>query len=91
MTMTNVNVQAVEIAPLGGATNDGWRIGYIASGAKAAQNDTWTVANASSIKSAFCTLDATGGVETATVATNVITLTSATATACSGLVVYKVK
>jgi len=89
--MTNVNVVAVEVSPLGGATNAGYRIGYIDSGAKAAQNDTWTVSNADSVLLAFPTVDATGASGLYTVATNVITLTSATTGAHSAFVIYKAK
>lgn len=89
MGATNTNVVAVEIAPLSGANNDGWKLGWVDSGAKAAQNDTWTITNASSVKAAWPTLDATGAAETHTIATNVITLTGATGTACSALVLFK--
>jgi hypothetical protein len=87
--MTNTNVTAKPVYPVGGSTNDGYILGYIDSGAKAAQNDTWTVTNASKVLLAWPTLDATGAAETHTIATNVITLTGATGTACSGLVLYK--
>lgn len=87
--MTNVNVTATELFPLGGATNAGYKLGFVDSGAKAAQNDTWTVSNATTVLMAWPTLDATGAAETYTVATNVITLTGATGTACSGLILYK--
>ena len=39
---TNVNISAVKVAPLGGATLDGLRTVYL-TGAKAAQSDTITV------------------------------------------------
>ena len=87
--MTNTNLVAVEVAPLGGATNSGYKLGYIDSGAKAAQNDTWTVTNASVVLLAWPTLDATGASEAHTISNNVITLTGATGTACSALVLYK--
>jgi hypothetical protein len=88
--MTNVNLVASELAPLGGASNSGVRVGYVVAGAKAAQNDTWTITNASEIVHVIATLDATGGAEINSFATNVITLASATATACSALIIYKV-
>lgn len=87
--MTNTNVYATEIFPNGGITNSGYKLGYIDSGAKAAQNDTWTVKNASVVLLAWPTLDATGAAETHTISSNVITLTGATGTACSALVLYK--
>ena len=86
--MTAVNIQATEILPLGGSNSAGLKVGFIKSGAKAAQNDTWVVTNATKILAVYATLDATGGTEATTNATNVITLTSATATACSALVIF---
>jgi hypothetical protein len=87
--MTNVNLVATELAQNGGTNNGGYRMGYIDSGAKAAQNDTWTVTNASTVLLVFATVDATGAAEPHTLSTNVVTLTSATATACSAFVIYK--
>ena len=86
---TNTNYVATELAPLGGATNAGIKVGYVVAGAKAAQNDTWTITNAAEVIHAIVTLDATGGAEANTHATNVITLASATATACSALIIYR--
>lgn len=87
--MANVNVSAIRLSPIGGVTNGGWKLGVIDSGAKAAQNDTWTVMNAKEVKLAFPTVDATGASGAYTVATNVITLTSATTGAHSAMVVYR--
>lgn len=87
--MTDVNIVAVEVRPLGGAGNDGLKLGFINSGAKAAQNDTWIVTNASEVVWAIPTVDATGASGAYTVATNVITLTSATTGAHSALILYK--
>lgn len=87
--MTNTNVSPVRISPIGGITNAGFRLGYIDSGAKAAQNDTWTVVGASEVLLAWPTLDATGAAETHTISGNVITLTGATGTACSALILYR--
>ena len=89
MGATNTNVVATEINPIGGINNAGYKLGYIDSGAKAAQNDTWTVTNASEVLLAWPTLDATGAAETHTISANVITLTGATGTACSALVLYR--
>lgn len=86
---TNTNIAATEVVPLGGANNDGYRLGYVSAGAKAAQNDTWTITNASTVLLAWLTLDATGASENHTISTNVITLAGATGTACSGLILYK--
>lgn len=87
--VTNTNLVAVELAPLAGATLEGLKIGWINSGAKAAQNDTWTITNAKEVLFFAGSLDATGAAESWTVSTNVIVLTGATGTACSGLVLYR--
>lgn len=87
--MTNVNVTAEEILPQAGSNLKGWRLGWVDSGAKAAQNDTWTVQNAKEVKAAWPTIDATGAFETHTISGNVITLTSATTGATSGLVLFR--
>ena len=86
---TDTDLAVTEIVPLGGATNAGYKLGYIDSGAKAAQNDTWTITNASNILLVWATLDATGAAEPYTVSANTITLTGATGTACSALILYK--
>lgn len=87
--MTNVNVTAGRIAELGGATNSGIKIGFVDSGAKAAQNDTWTVKNATTVLYASVLTDADGVADPVTISTNVLTLTSATATAGSGFIIFK--
>lgn len=86
---TNTSLVAVEIAPLGGCTNGGYKIGFISAGAKAAQNDTWTVTNASSILMAIVADDSAGTLDACTISGNVITLTGAATGAASGFVVYK--
>jgi len=86
--MTNVNVVATEIAPLGGGRNDGKKLGFIDSAAKAAQNDTWTVTNATTVHMAIPIDDSDGLLGIPTLSTNVITLTSASTGAASALVVY---
>ena len=86
---TNTNLAATELNPVGGTTNAGFKLGFIDSGAKAAQNDTWTITNATVVKLAWPTLDATGAAETHTISGNIITLTGGTGTACSALVLYK--
>ena len=87
--MTNVNVTAGRLAELGGATNAGLKIGFVDSGAKAAQNDTWTVKNAKEVLFAFLTTDADGVADPVTVSANVLTLTSITATAASGFIIFR--
>lgn len=91
MAATNTNVVAVEVAPLAGATNSGYKVGFIDSAAKAAQNDTLTVTNADAIAWAGISNDGAGTFDAVTIATNVITLTGATTGACSGLIFYKAK
>lgn len=87
--MTNVNVAAERLLELGGASNSGIKLGFIDSGAKAAQNDTWTVTNASEVLFASVKTDADGVADPVTISANVLTLTSATATAASGFIIYK--
>ena len=87
--MTNTNIQITEIAPNGGITQKGYKLGYILSGAKAAQNDTWTVIGAEKVIRAWPTVDASGASAAHTIATNVITFTSTTNTVHSALILYK--
>lgn len=87
--VTNVSTTVTQISPIGGATNSGLKIGFLDSAAKAAQNDTVTVTNATTVEWAGLTIDADGTEEAVTLSTNVITLTDATTGAVSGLVIYK--
>jgi len=87
--MTNVNATVKQIAPVGGAGNDGLKLGWLDSVDKAAQNDTVTITNARVVEWAGLTTDADGVADPVTISGNVMTLTSATATAASGLVLYK--
>lgn len=87
--MTNVNVAAEQLLPLAGADNAGWRLGYVDSVAKAAQNDTFTVTNASEVLVLSIVHDATGAFETHTVSGAVVTMTSATTGAKSALIRYR--
>ena len=89
MGATNVNAVVKEICPLGGATLGGYKLGWLVATAKAAQNDTVTITNASIVNTAFLQLDADGVSEANTVATNVITLTANTNGDVRGLLVYK--
>lgn len=86
---TNTNVVAVELLPNGGVPNSGIRLGFIDSAAKAAQNDTWTVTNASEILLVIPIDDSDGLLGIPTISTNVITLTSASTGAASALVVFR--
>lgn len=87
--MTNVNVTAEELIPNGGADNSGFKLGFLDSVTKAAQNDTVTVTNAKEVKWAKMTTDADGVADPVTISGNVITLKSVTATAPSGLILYR--
>jgi len=87
--MTNVNVTAGRLAELGGATNAGVKIGFVDSGAKAAQNDTWTVKNATEVLAAYVADDSAGTMDACTLSTNVITLTGAATGAASGIIIFK--
>jgi len=89
MTVTNTNVNVTRCGSPIGSSKGRYKLGYIDSGAKILQNDTWTVKNISQlIGVASATLDATGASEPFTVSGKVITLTGATGTACSALIVY---
>lgn len=86
--MTNTNVVATEILPLGGGRNDGKKLGLIDSGTKAAQSDTWTVKNAVLVHMVIAIDDSAGTLDQATISTNVITLANASTGATSALIVY---
>lgn len=89
--MTNVNTTVTQMAPIGGASLAGYKLGWLDLTTKAAQNDTITVKNASLIKVALLELDTTGAAETNTISTNVITCTSSTTgtSIIKGLIIYK--
>lgn len=86
--MTNVNVSAERINAATAADSKGRKLGFIDSVAKAAQNDTVTITNASSVQVLSCIDDTTGAFETHTVSGNVITLTSATTGAKTIMIYY---
>jgi hypothetical protein len=87
--VTNTNVTATEIRPIGGGNNAGWKLGFIDSAAKAAQNDTWTVTNAKEVIWGIVTKDSDGVADAITISTNVITLTVNQTDAHSGLIIYR--
>lgn len=86
--MTDVEATVTELVPIGGATNAGYKIGYLAAQTKAAQNDTVTIKNATAVIHADLQIVATGASETNTLSSNTITLTSATTGSVRGLVIY---
>jgi len=90
--MTNVNAAAEDVIPQSGANSKGQKFGKIDSVAKAAQNDTVTITNASSVSAVeviSCIDDTTGAFEPHTVAANVVTMTSTTTGAKTLWVLYK--
>jgi hypothetical protein len=87
--MTNVNAATTQVSPLGGALNDGTRLVYLASTAKAAQNDTVTITGVTTVVKAFLQIVATGAAEPYTVSGNVITCTSATTGNVDGVLLVK--
>jgi hypothetical protein len=87
--MANVNTTADIVSPVGGAMNDGTRLVYLGTTAKAAQNDTVTLQNVTTVLHANLVIVATGAAETYTVSNNVITLTSATTGSVRGVLVVR--
>lgn len=87
--MTNVNVTVERLAENGLASNSGLKFGVIDSATKAAQNDTLTVTNATTVIMAVAITDADGVADPVTISTNVLTLTGATATSPTVFIVYK--
>lgn len=87
--MANINVTAGRLAELGGATNAGVKIGFVDSAGKVAQNDTWTVKNATTVLAAFVSDDSAGTMDAVTISGNVLTLTGAATGAASGFIIFK--
>ena len=87
---TNTNVTATILAELGVATNSGLRLGFVEGGTYGTQNDTLTIQNATEVVFADFTTDADGVANVVSdITTNVITLSSATATDVSGIVIFR--
>ena len=78
-----------QLAPIGGTSNNGFKIGFLDSVTKATINDVVVVGNAQVIEWAILSIDADGSEETVTLSTNQITLLDATTGAVSGLIVYR--
>jgi hypothetical protein len=78
-----------EIAPLGGATLGGYKLGWLETITKDAINDTIEITNATLVDTAVLQIKASGVAEPNTISANVITLTSATGTDVKGLIIYK--
>jgi hypothetical protein len=87
--MTDVDVTVHPVAPLGGAMNDGARLVRLEATSKAAQNDTITVSNCSTVLLAFLQIVATGAAEAHTISNNIITCTSATTGEVKGLLLIR--
>jgi len=86
---TNTNVSVVEMGLNAGGNNSGMKIGTITAGAKAAQNDTWTLIGVKQVYLAIITDDSTGILEEPTWAANVATLTNASTGTATGFVIYR--
>lgn len=87
--MANVNAAVEQMAEAGLTSRNGFKLGWLASTTKAAQNDTITITNAAKVTFAQLQIASTGVADTATVATNVITCTGATAGPVFGFVLYQ--
>ena len=88
MSATTTKLTAVELSPCGLSTNQGYKVGFILSGAKSAQNDKWQVTNAIKVIWGTVTNDSAGTHDSITISGNTITLTGATTGAASGIIVY---
>ena len=86
---TTTKISVTQIAVLGGATNDGLKLGFVKSGAKAAQNDKWDIMNAKSIEWGVVSNDAAGTADAITISGKEITLTGGTTGAASGFLLYR--
>jgi hypothetical protein len=85
-----ISTTVTEIAPLGGSTLGGYKLGWLDVTVKAAQNEVVTITNASDVKTAFLQLVASGVAEANTISANAITCTSATTVGgVKGLLIYK--
>ena len=87
--MANVSTTIKRIYSATATDSSGTKIGFLNSATKASQNDTVTITNASEVLFAGVSIDATGASETNTISGNVVTLTSATTGAVSGLIIYR--
>jgi len=87
--MTDTNLVATQLAPIGGATNSGIKIGIVESGAKAAQNDTWIITNASEVLHAEVRNDSSGTVDSVTTSTNIVTLAGTVTGAATGTIYFR--
>jgi len=86
----NINCTVTKFYPIGGTPNNGYKIGFLDAETKAAQDDTLTVTNASTIK--WCAIEEDGTLgtdEEYSVSGNVITLTSDNTGTISGIIVYQ--
>lgn len=84
--MAEVSAKSVNgIVPLGTFTTGAWTTVMFVKGTKAAQNDILTVTGFTTVVGCYLQF-ASGAVETETLSTNIITLTSATTGVVSGLV-----
>ncbi len=89
MTLVNTSINPIRVAELAVASNKKIKIGFIDSEAKATQNDTWTIENATEILAAYGTDDSTGIHEEFTISGNVLTLTNASTGTATGFIIFK--
>ncbi len=88
--MADVKSTIIELSPLGGVNEKGYRIGFLSATTKAAQNDTVTIGRVTEVVDADLRIVATGATETYTFAgTNQIKLTSATTGQVRGTIFYR--
>jgi len=88
MTVTTTHVNKARLMPLGGSHNR-YKLGFIDAGTKLLQNDVLVVDNVSDVKSAVMTTDASGVADPITISTASLTMTGATGTAPSGLIIFR--
>ena len=91
MSVTTTHVTKHRMLPAGGSKELGYKFGFILSGTKNLQNDILVVDNTQTVDWADFTTDASGVSDPVTISGTSITMTSATGTAPSGLVVYRGK
>jgi len=86
--MANVAVSTTTRLPQTSKDGGGYRVDFVNSATKVAQNDTLTITGATTVVWAVLTDDTTGTVDNVTLATNVITLKASTTGTVSGIIYY---
>ena len=88
MAVTTTQINPARMFPLGGS-HKRYKLGFIEAGAKLLKDDIWEINNVADVKSGVFTTDASGISEPVTVSTATLTLTGATGSAASGLVIFR--